>query len=152
MNKNAIQICLSILIAVMQPAIAGDANVDKSKVTTDSASLLFDAQVLDHFQQGDSNKPSRAWLAFQVLLKSGVAARSKIDQLLGSKSGGARLYGAILLQQIDSAKATKLLKSWLNDKTRVVFSQGCAKEETTVGDLSKRLLKGEQLVMLKEPN
>lgn len=124
----------------------------KTPVTTDSASVISDTAVLEHFQKGDSNQPAGAWLAFQEILKSGAAARPQIDRLLSSKAGASRLYGVILLQQIDSAKAVNLLKSWQNDKTRVLLSKGCAKEETTLGDLSTRLLKGEQLVMIKNPN
>lgn len=49
-------------------------------------------------------------------------------------------------------RAINLLKTWQNDNTRVLLSKGCAKEETTVGVISARLLKGEQIVMLKNPN
>lgn len=124
----------------------------KESDTTNSVSLISDTTILEHFQKGDSNQPSGAWLAFQRLLKAGSDARPQIDQLINSKASGSKLYGAILLLQIDRAKAINLLKSWQNDKSRVLLSNGCSKEETTLGDLSKRLLKGEQLVMLRDPN
>lgn len=120
--------------------------------TTDSVSLISDTTILEHFQKGDSNQPSGVWLAFQKLLKAGSDARPQIDQLIKSKASGSKLYGAILLLQIDRAKATNLLKSWQSDNSRVLLSNGCSKEETTLGDISKRLLKGEQLVMLRNPN
>jgi len=114
--------------------------------------LIADTTVLEHFQQGDSNQPTRAWLAFQELLKAGASARPQIDLLLKSKASASRLYGAILLGQIDKVRASKTLEGWQNDKSKVIFSQGCTKEETTLGELAKRLLKGDQLVMLKNPN
>lgn len=124
----------------------------KTPVTASDASIILDTAVVEHFQQGDSNQPSRAWLAFQDLLKAGNAAKPQINQLVKAKAPGSKLYGAILLQQIDLPGATSLLKSWQNDNSRVLLSKGCAKEETTLGDLAKRLLKGEQIVMLKNPN
>ncbi len=124
----------------------------KASVTADSIAIISDTNILEHFQQGDSNQPSGSWLAFQDLLKAGSGARPQIDQLIKAKASGSRLYGAILLLQIDRTRATNLLKTWQNDNTRVLLSKGCAKEETTVGVISARLLKGEQIVMLKNPN
>lgn len=72
--------------------------------------------------------------------------------MIKAKASGSRLYGAILLMQIARPRAVNLLKAWQNDNTRVLLSKGCAKEEPTVGVISTRLLKGEQIVMLKNPN
>ena len=115
-------------------------------------SMNSDTNILEHFQQGDSNQPSRSWFAFQDLLEAGSGARPQIDQLIKAKASCSRLYGAILLMQIARPRAVNLLKAWQNDNTRVLLSKGCAKEETTVGVISTRLLKGEQIVMLKNPN
>ncbi len=138
-------------ISIVSPVYSLPPSQNTSGIT-DSVSLISDTTILEHFQKGDSNQPSGAWLAFQKLLKAGSDARLQIDQLIKSKASGSKLYGAILLLQIDRAKATNLLKSWQSDNSRVLLSNGCAKEETTLGELSKRLLKGEQLVMLRDPN
>jgi hypothetical protein len=114
--------------------------------------MLLLATTVEHYQQGDSNRPAPAWLSFQALLKQGAAAKPAIEKLLASKGSGARIYGAILMWQIDAKQGAAKLKAMLADKSTVVFSQGCAKEETTVADLATRLLAGQELVFLKAPD
>lgn len=114
--------------------------------------MLLPATTVEHYQQGDSNRPAPAWLSFQALLKQGAAAKPAIEKLLASKGSGARIYGAILMRQIDAKEGAAKLKAMLADKSTVVFSQGCAKEETTVADLATRLLAGQELVFLKAPD
>lgn len=64
----------------------------KTSGTTDSVFLISDTTILEHFQKGDSNQPSGAWLAFQKLLNAGSDARPQIDQLIKSKASGSKLW------------------------------------------------------------
>ena len=112
---------------------------------------LMSQNTVQHYELGDSNKPSDAWRAFHLLLTQGKNAKPAALSLAESKSGGARIYGAVLLHHIDAAEGKKLLKSWLGDKKAVCYSWGCEKEDSTVGALSERLLKGEELILLTDP-
>lgn len=118
---------------------------------TQSMDTLMNARSVDHFQQGDSNRPARAWSAFQFIKSQGKAARPGVDQLLKSENGASRIYGAILLMQIDAPSAVQFIKTQLTNQTPLVFSNGCSKEQTTAGALFKRILTGEQLVLLEDP-
>jgi len=112
---------------------------------------LMSQNTVQHYEVGDSNQPSDAWLAFHLLLNQGNNAKPAALSLANSKSAGARIYGAVLLRQIDSVRGKKLLKSWIGDKSTVNYSWGCEKQESTVGALSERLLKGEELILLTDP-
>lgn len=116
-----------------------------------SVATLMTQGTVTHHQQGDSNQPAPGWTAFQVLLKHGRQARPQIEQLIASKHAGAKIYGAILLRQIDGSAGANLLKAWATDKSPVMLSNGCEIEQTTIGALSQRILKGEELVLLKAP-
>ncbi|MBK9204963.1 MAG: hypothetical protein IPL73_21525 [Candidatus Obscuribacter sp.] len=142
----------SLYCKLKTPVTSGSEQAPTDKQMAESFDLLSSTNVLEHFQQGDSNQPSRAWQAFQILLKQGTKAKPHIDQMLKAKSPATRLYGVILLKQLDTVKASSYLKSWQSDQSQVVYSQGCAKSQTTVADLAQRLLKGQDLVMLKDPN
>lgn len=142
----------SLYCKLKAPVASSSDPVSSDKQIAESFDLLSNTNVLEHFQQGDSNQPSRAWQAFQILLKQGTKARPQIEQMLTAKGSGTRLYGVILLQHLDQARANSHLKSWQSDQSRVMYSQGCAKCETTVADLAQRLIKGDKLVMLKNPN
>lgn len=142
----------SLYCKLKTPVTSGSEQAPTDKQMAESFDLLSSTNVLEHFQQGDSNQPSRAWQAFQILLKQGTKAKPQIDQMLKAKCSATRLYGVILLKQLDTVKASSYLKSWQSDQSQVVYSQGCAKSQTTVADLAQRLLKGQDLVMLKDPN
>jgi len=142
----------SLYCKLKTPVASSSDPVSSDKQIAESFDLLSNTNVLEHFQQGDSNQPSRTWQAFQILLKQGKKAKPQIEQMLTAKGSGTRLYGVILLQQLDQARANSHLKSWQSDQSRVMYSQGCAKCETTVADLAQRLIKGDKLVMLKNPN
>ncbi len=122
--------------------------IDKEK----AFQVLQNASVLVDFQQGDTNKPSPIWQAFQTLLSEGKAANSEAQALFKSQSAAARLYGAILLKQMDPDASKAKLQSLLNDDAQVVRSQGCSREQSSVKEFAERILRGEQLVKLKDPS
>lgn len=114
--------------------------------------ILNSSTALVDFQQGDTNQPAGVWLAFQVLLKNGSASTSAAKNLLKSNSAAGKLYGAILLKQIDPTGFQTQLSSLMHDDTPVVRSQGCAREQASVKEFAARIQKGEQLVKMKNPN
>jgi hypothetical protein len=140
----------SIFCKLKAPVSAADTPGSVGSVGESLATLMTQDGVA-HYQRGDSNQPAPSWTAFQVLLKEGNKARPQADQLTASKHAGAKIYGAILLMQLDAASGAKLLKSWSNDKSPVMLSNGCLMEQSTVGALSQRILNGEQIVLLKAP-
>lgn len=117
-----------------------------TQVTSAEVEVLERASALVECESGDSNQPSRQWLIFQKILKIGSLGRDSISLLLQKGTPAGRIYGAILLQEIDPAAAEKVLKQMSIQSDKVSYARGCAVETITVGDLAKRILKGEKLV------
>lgn len=138
--------------AVTQTAPHASLSESQPLPTAQAMAILGSAQCLDDFQHGDTNKPSQLWLAFQSLLKQGKDAKTEAMQLCKSPSAAARVYAAILLQQIDKNEGRKQISELLKDKTLMIRSQGCSREQAPVKDFAQRLLNGEQLVKLRDPN
>jgi len=111
--------------------------------------ILLNAVSLERCYKGDSNQPTEVWKAFNALMNKGVGGRAEIDGLLASDQPAAKIYGAILLRRIDADAGTAKLKLLLNDRQKIMYSNSCSKEMTTVSALAGRLLKGEELVSLK---
>ena len=118
-------------------------------LTSGETDTLMRAQALIQREKGDTNQPSAQWLAFQKHLKFGGTAKPQIQELLDKGTPAGRLYGAILLKQIDPAVAGLALNKMKEDKTPVNYIVGCGVGSTTVGALAGRILKGEELVQLK---
>ncbi len=137
-----------LMAPVETPSSAGSA---ADREIANSVALLLSAGAVERFQQGDSNQPAPVWRAFQVLRAQGNKAHPQASKLFASSNPASRVYGAILLLHIDSRNTTIVLQSLTQDTAPVVFSKGCAKEQTTVGELFKRLLNGEHIVMMKDP-
>jgi hypothetical protein len=112
---------------------------------------LMSQNGVQHYEQGDSNQPSDGWRAFHLLLKQGSQAKRASLTLLDSPHPGARIYGAVLLSQFDASEANPKIKQLLNDKATLQYKRGCEVETTSVGALAGRLLKGEELILLKDP-
>lgn len=141
------------LKAPVNPPVNPPAKSSLPNIKPDTAvETLLTAHCLDHYQQGDSNQPSGAWLAFQSLLQMGKDGKPFAERLVSAKTAPAKMYGVILLNQIDKSQGKAKLTSLLNDKTELIRSQGCVREQATVKDMAQRLLNGEDIVMMKDPN
>ncbi|MBP9091732.1 hypothetical protein KBI23_11925 [bacterium] len=117
-----------------------------TQLTSAEVEVLERASAVIERESGDSNQPSRQWLIFQKILKFGNVGRDSILLLLQKGTPAGRIYGAILLKEIDPAEAAKVLKRLSSQSGKVSYVRGCAVESTTVGDLAKRILNGEKLV------
>ncbi len=132
-------------------APAGSSTVTPRELD-EAVAQLMSSHAVEKFQKGDSNQPAVPWLAFQRLLQNGEKSRSSITKLIESHQPAARIYGGILLLELDKVAGTKMLTSWIKDDTPVTLSGGCVREESTIGKLSERLLHGQPIVMMKNPN
>ena len=112
---------------------------------------LLTSTAVSHYQQGDSNQPSQLWLYFQILKKQGAGARAEVLQLLESKNPNARVYGLVLMKEINASEGAAQIKKSLDDKEKVLFSSGCTREETTVSELASRISKGDSVIFLEKP-
>ncbi len=135
-----------VTYCTMPPPLNSAAEVQAACLASLSAQTI-----VQHYAAGDSNQPSEAWRTFHLLLSQGADAKPAALSLANSHSSGARIYGAVLLRRIDAAEGEKLLKSWVSDKSKVVLSSGCVRQESTVGALSERLLMGEEVILLADP-
>ncbi len=118
-------------------------------LTAGETDTLMRATALINREKGDTNQPSVQWLAFQKHIKFGETAKPQIQGLLDKGTPAGRLYGAILLKQIDPPSAGLTLNKMKEDNTPVDYIVGCGVDSTTVGALARRIMKGEELVRLR---
>ncbi len=111
---------------------------------------IKNANALVYKERGDSNQASPDWLVFEKFLKFGKLASDHIDRLLKEASPAGKLYAAILLKQLDRNKADQALASMESSKEAVFYFKGCAKSQTSLGELAKRIIKGEELVFIPD--
>ncbi len=120
-----------------------------SQLSSAETDCLMKTTAVIYREKGDTNKPSGQWLAFQKYLKFGSSAKPEIQELISKGTPAGRLYGAILLKQIDAKTADAALAKMKDDQTAVNYFRGCSAESTTAGALALRILKGEELVQVK---
>ncbi|MBX9725153.1 MAG: hypothetical protein K2X81_27365, partial [Candidatus Obscuribacterales bacterium] len=103
----SLSIVACLLIGLFVCAFSTVANCEgehcgDSQLTAAEMDSLMTATALIHREKGDTNQPSKQWLAFQKYLKFGSSAKTEIQELLSKGTPAGRLYGSILLKQIDS--------------------------------------------------
>jgi len=85
--------------------------------------------------------------AFETLWNAGKAADDYVLKLILDGTPAARVYGAILLLELDDAAAGREFPKLREDKTTVrIRPGGCVGRYETVGDLVRKLENGELLI------
>lgn len=78
--------------------------------------------------------------SFAAVVARGEAGRDELERCLTSGTPAAKLYGAIGLYKLDPKDGRAALRRLLNDKSEVLFLQGCLGNRLTVKALATDLL------------
>jgi hypothetical protein len=101
--------------------------------------LLLKADVVYDQAVGIAGVRKKEYDAFETLWKAGKAAESYALELVRDGTPAARVYGAILLLEIDKAGANREFPSLKKETTTVRVQSGCIVRQETVGDLVRQL-------------
>ena len=144
----SLALCLVLSGASTENAYAEGDKCGEEHVTDADIKIIKNATAVVNCVRGDTNQPSREWRAFKKLYLIKHLAKDSINTMLKNGSPAGKLYGAILLMQLDKPRATKELKRMSSSNKKVEYVFECEAEFTTQGALAKRILKGEELVKL----
>jgi len=101
--------------------------------------LLLKADVVYDQAVGIAGVRKKEYDAFETLWKAGKAAESYALELVRDGTPAARVYGAILLLEIDEAGANREFPSLKKEAATVRVQSGCIVREETIGDLVRQL-------------
>lgn len=95
----------------------------------------------DTVATGFAGTKSDNYKTFEAELARGAKAAPVFEKALKEGTPAARLYAAVGLFKLDEGRGKAALESLRSDGARVWSTEGCDREETTVGAMATRLLK-----------
>jgi hypothetical protein len=109
--------------------------------------LLLKADDVKGSSVGFAGTRPKEYDAFETLWKAGKATDDYALKLILDGTPAARVYGAILLLELDEAAARREFPRLIEDKTTVrIFPGGCVGSHETVGALVRKLENGESVI------
>jgi hypothetical protein len=109
--------------------------------------LLLKAGDVKGSSVGIAGARPKEYDAFETLWKAGQAAKDYALRLVLDGTPAARVYGAILLLEIDEAAARREFPKLTEDKTTVMICPGgCVCSYETVSNLVRKLEQGKSLI------
>jgi hypothetical protein len=109
--------------------------------------LLLNADDVKGSSVGFAGTRPKEYDAFETLWKAGKTADDYALKLVLDGTPAARVYGAILLLELDEAAARREFPKLIEDKTTVgIFPGGCVGRYERVGALVRKLENGESVI------
>jgi hypothetical protein len=89
---------------------------------------------------------TKEYEAFETLWNAGKAAEDYALKLVSDGTPAARVYGTILLLNIDEAAARREFQTLKEEKSALLTWSGCVGRQETVGSLVQKLERGELVI------
>lgn len=142
MNKLTLAI-LALLIAVA-PCVA-----TQTKDGADKAlELLLHAEQVDDAAVGVAGSRSERYAAFAELWNEGEAVRESIDRLIDKGTPAGKIYGLLLLRNLDSDAAARTARDLKGGEGEVNVLQGCLMMKHPFDELAERVASGGHVITL----
>lgn len=111
------------------------------------ARLLFTATSVDDAAVGIAAVRTERYKAFESLWKQGESARSDVDRLVAGATPAGRVYGLLLLENLDPKAAARAADGMKNSTERVSVMQGCLGMEHSLAELAARIVRGGHVIV-----
>lgn len=140
MNKLTLAI-LALLIAVA-PCVA-----TQTKGGTDKAlELLLNAEQVDDAAVGVAGSRSERYDAFVDLWNEGDSVRESIDRLIDKGTPAGKIYGLLLLRNLDSDAAARTARDMKGVGGEVNVLQGCLMMKHPFAELAELIASGGHVI------
>ena len=141
-------ITLFALLIILHPhsiAASGSlqARVDSLQAACD---VLLQARAVYDSAFGDAAVRTKEYDSFEMLWRAGDPAVPYALQLARSGAPAARVYGLLLLAELDDAAASAEIPRLLQESTSVMVWSGCEGMTQTVGELARLIERGDYVL------
>jgi hypothetical protein len=148
MRKRAIFGLFALVLAYCSPVCEQAASARQSSLSSAPLRILMQAEYVDDGAVGFAAETTATYCAFLQLYGAQEGARSHADDLLEHGTPAARVYGLILLAQIDRREATARAERLREDTDKVIVRTGCILTLSSVGELAGRISKAEPILLV----
>jgi hypothetical protein len=101
--------------------------------------LLLNTDAVYDRAIGYAGKRPEEYKAFETLWKAGIEGKDYALKLVRAEAPAARVYGAILLLELDKEMTEREYPRLEEEITTVWIHFGCVRESVTIGDIVRQL-------------